>query len=35
VVTRAAQVSLGGAVAVRLREGELDCRVEETRDGGA
>jgi exodeoxyribonuclease VII large subunit len=33
VVTRAAQVSPGGAVAVRLREGTLECRVEETRDG--
>jgi exodeoxyribonuclease VII large subunit len=35
VVTRARQVSPGGTVAVRLREGTLGCRVEETRDGGA
>jgi exodeoxyribonuclease VII large subunit len=33
VVTRADQVSPGGAVAVRLGEGTLECRVEETRDG--
>jgi len=35
VVTRAAQVSPGTAVSVRLREGSLGCRVEEARDGGA
>ncbi len=35
VVTRAAQVSPGTAVSVRLREGSLGCRVEEVRDGGA
>ena len=34
VVTRAGQVSPGASVAVRLREGALECRVEETRDGG-
>ena len=33
VVTRAGQVSPGGGVVVRLREGTLECRVEETRDG--
>jgi exodeoxyribonuclease VII large subunit len=33
VITRADQVSPGGSVAVRLREGALECRVEETRDG--
>jgi exodeoxyribonuclease VII large subunit len=32
VVTRASQVTPGDAVAVRLREGGLTCRVEETRD---
>jgi exodeoxyribonuclease VII large subunit len=31
VVTRAGQVAPGQAVSVRLREGRLDCRVEETR----
>jgi exodeoxyribonuclease VII large subunit len=33
VVTRAGQVSPGSGVSVRLREGTLECRVEETRDG--
>jgi exodeoxyribonuclease VII large subunit len=33
VVTRADQASPGDGVAVRLREGTLECRVEETRDG--
>jgi exodeoxyribonuclease VII large subunit len=33
VVTRADQVRAGETVAVRLREGALECRVEETRDG--
>ena len=34
VVTRAGQVTPGASVVVRLREGALECRVEETRDGG-
>jgi exodeoxyribonuclease VII large subunit len=34
ILTRAGEVAVGAAVAVRLAEGGLDCRVEAVRPGG-